>query len=399
MRTFTLLLLMGISMNMFGQFGLDRMLKKATKKHVNKQVDKHEENAKRAAVAEVDKQFVKLEAWEDEQLGFIPVYIDENFMEPSDIQWQRLKFASGENVIFYDKPFNFEKKRSQPTFWDLDPKYGKNVSVEELDMGKAVLAAGPGYMTPKMDNASEDYLPNKFTLEFDYMMMITPKSKPIKLYFYAKGSQSAEGFEPIIINQREVWYRDSVSSYPLLAAQDNGMANWYRISISFDEGLLKVYMNEREMIVYNDKDLNPTGVTLDYYAVPPLSIKSFLISGAPKTIYDQIREEGKFTSYNIDYNIHTSKLPGISLSELTKIAAILIKNPDMKMDIDVYFSHMKREDENNDYGAGKTEAVKRSLIAMGVEEEQINVVYKGSIISSEINPKNRFSEAVVFTKK
>jgi len=131
MRTFTLLLLMGISMNMFGQFGLDRMLKKATKKHVNKQVDKHEENAKRAAVAEVDKQFVKLEAWEDEQLGFIPVYIDENFMEPSDIQWQRLKFASGENVIFYDKPFNFEKKRSQPTFWDLDPKYGKNVSVEE----------------------------------------------------------------------------------------------------------------------------------------------------------------------------------------------------------------------------------------------------------------------------
>ncbi|OYT11862.1 MAG: hypothetical protein B6I18_02710 [Bacteroidetes bacterium 4572_112] len=184
-----------------------------------------------------------------------------------------------------------------------------------------------------------------------------------------------------------------------MAAQDNGMANWYRISISFDEGLLKVYMNEREMIVYNDKDLNPTGVTLDYYAVPPLSIKSFLISGAPKTIYDQIREEGKFTSYNIDYNIHTSKLPGISLSELTKIAAILIKNPDMKMDIDVYFSHMKREDENNDYGAGKTEAVKRSLIAMGVEEEQINVVYKGSIISSEINPKNRFSEAVVFTKK
>ena len=398
MKIISLVFLMSISMNMFGQFGLNKMFEKAAKKHVNKQVDKHEENAKKAAVYEIDQQFVKLEAWEDEQLGFIPVYVDENFMEPSDIQWQRLKFATGEKVIFYDKPFNFEKKRTQPTFWNLDPKYGKNVSVEELDMGKSVLAAGPGYMTPKMDNSSEDYLPNKFTLEFDYMMMITPKSKPINLYFYAKGSQSEVGFEPIIINQREVKYRDSVATYPFLAAQDNGMANWYRISVSFDEGLLKVYMNEREMIVFNEKDLNPTGITIDYYAVPPLSIKSFLISGAPKTIYDQIREEGEFTSYNIDYNINTNKLPGISLSELTKIAAILIKNPDMKMDVDVYFSHMKREDENNEYGAGKTEAVKHSLIAMGVVEDQINVVYKGSIISSEINPKNRLSEAVVFTR-
>ena len=400
MRNFTLILLMmSVSVSMFGQFGLESMFKKAAKKHVDKQVDKHEEEAKKAAVKEIDKQFVKLEAWEDEQLGFIPVYIDENFMEPSDIQWQRLKFATGAEVIFYDKPFNFEKKRTQPTFWSLDPKYGKNVSVDELDMGKSIIAAGPGYMTPKMDNAKDDYLPNKFTVEFDYMMMITPKSHPIKLYFYAKGSQSEEGFEPIIINQREVKYRDSVSTYPILASQDNGMANWYRVSISFDNGLLKVYMNEREMITYNDNELNPTGTTIEYYAVPPLSIKSFLISASPKTVYDQIREDGKFTSYNIDYNIHTSKLPGISLSELTKVAAVLIKNPDMKMDVDVYFSHMKKEDANNEYGAGKTEAVKRSLIAMGVEEEQINVTYRGSIISSEINPKNKLSEAVVFTKK
>jgi hypothetical protein len=36
---------------------------------------------------------------------------------------------------------------------------------------------------------------------------------------------------------------------------------------------------------------------------------------------------------------------------------------------------------------------------MGVDEGQIAAKFKGSIISSEINPKNYLSEAVVFKKR
>jgi hypothetical protein len=47
----------------------------------------------------------------------------------------------------------------------------------------------------------------------------------------------------------------------------------------------------------------------------------------------------------------------------------------------------------------KTDAVSQTLISMGVDEGQITTKFKGSILSSEINPKNYLSEAVVFRKK
>ncbi len=395
-----------ISVGSYGQFGIQNKIKNhykhkgedIGKEHAKKAEQegmKHAEDAEAEGLKHAEEGVNKMETWYDPYYGEVEMFIDNNLIEASDVQWQKLTFVRGEDLIFYDKPFNYEEKRKSPSNWVIDTKSKGKVSVDELDQGKSILVSGKGYLSPKTENYQKDYLPDNFTFEFDFMMPVTPYAKPISVYFYGIETKNSE-IQPIVINKNIVSYKDSLSRYPVMAYDDNGMSNWYRLSVSFDKGLINVYLNEKKMITYQD-DINPSGITIDYYAITPVFFKNFILAKNQKPIVDQIKD-GKYISYNIDYSINASKLTGPSISELSQVAVVLIKNPEMKLDIDVYFSQSKKEKENKEYGEMKTDAVSKTLISMGVNEDQIKVKFKGSIISSEINPKNYLSEAVVFRK-
>ncbi len=385
-----------ISVNSFGQFGIQNKIKNQYKQKGKDIGKEHADKAEQEGMKHAEEGINKLEAWEDPYYGEVELFIDNNLIESSDVQWQKLAFVRGENLIFYDKPFNYEDKRKEPSNWLFDKESSGEVSIDELDQGESILVAGKGYLSPKVDNSNEDYLLDNFTFEFDFMMPVTPYAKPISVYFYGIETKNIE-IQPIIINKNIISYKDSLSRYPVMALDDNGMSNWYRLSVSFDKGLINVYLNERKMITYQD-DINPSGITVDYYAITPVFFKNFILAKDQKPIVEQIND-GEFISYNIDYVMYNEKLGGVSIAELSKIVVVLIKNPEMKMDIDVYFSQSKKEKENKEYGELKTEAVSKTLLSMGVDEGQITTKFKGSIISSEINPKNYLSEAVVFRKK
>ena len=396
-----------ISVNSYSQFGIQNKIKNhykqkgkdIGKEHAKKAEDegmKHAEDAEQEGMKHAMEGVNKLEAWSDPYYGEVEMFVDNNLIEASDVQWQKLAFVRGKDLIFYDKPFNYENKRKEPSKWLFDKKSNGEVNVDELDQGKSILVAGKGYLSPKVENPGEDYLPDNFTFEFDFMMPVTPYAKPISVYFYGIETKNSE-FQPIVINKNIVSYKDSLSRYPVMALDDNGLPNWYRLSVSFDKGLINVYLNERKMITYQD-DINPTGITIDYYAITPVFFKNFILAKDQKPVVDQIND-GEYISFNIDYLINDSKLSGTSLAELSKVAVVLIKNPEMKLDIDVYFSQSKKEKENKEYGMMKTDAISQTLISMGVDEGQIMTKFKGSIISSDINPKNYLSEAVVFKKR
>ncbi len=396
-----------ISLNSYSQFGIQNKIKnhykhkgeEIGKEHAKKAEQeglKHAEDAEQEGLKHAEEGVNKLETWSDPYYGEVKMFVDNNLIEASDVQWQKLSFVRGEDLIFYDKPFNYEDKKKGPSNWLTDKKSNGDVTVDELDQGKSLLVAGKGYLSPKVENPSEDYLPDNFTVEFDFMMPVTPYAKPIKVFFYGIETKNSD-FQPIVINKNVVSYKDSLSRYPVMALDDNGMANWYRLSVSFNNGLINVYLNERKMITYKD-DIDPTGITIDYYAVTPVFFKNFILAKDQKPVIEQIND-GKYISFNIDYLINDSKLSGPSIADLSKVALVLIKNPEMKLDIDVYFSQSKKEKENKEYGKMKTDAVTQTLISMGANEEQIKAVFKGSIISSPENPKNYLSEAVVFKKR
>ncbi len=407
-KNLILILLLAVSINTFGQFGgsIERHFRKKTEKKFK---DKGEEKAQEgidkgvdAAFNEADKgidaaakEEQKFYDWADEEFADEAVFVDENLIDANNIQWQRLKFVTGKDIIFYDKPFNYEKEDKAPSNWII--QYRSSTEISDFDQGRMIITAGEGFLTPKVENIKEDYLPSHFTFEFDFMMPISPFSKPMNINFYAKNQQSKKGFWPIKINKNMVTYKDSTRHYPVMYLDEDGMDHWYRFSLSYDNGLIKIYLNERLMITYKD-DIEPTGISIDYTAYTPIFFKNFIIATNIQSIDEQLNS-GEYTSYNIDYVSYKELLSGRSITELAPIANILNANPEMKIEAEVYFSQHEKKKDNDKDGKKKAADIKTALVSMGASDDQITATYKGSIESSANNLDNKKSEMVVFRKK
>lgn len=396
--------LLAFSVNSFGQWGgsiqnhYKNKVKNSYKRKGKAEGQKHIDEQANKGLDEADKGIQKYEDWEEKEFADEKVFIDTNVIENSQIQWQRLRFVSGNKIIFYDKPFNFEENEKAPSNWYINEKSKGTTEISDLDEGKIIVVSADGYLTPKIANSENDYLPDNFTIEFDFMMPVTPFSKPMNINLYAIGKQDKKGFSQIKINKNKVSYKDSSAYYPvILNEEDNASLNWYRFSLSFDKGLIKIYLNERLMVSYND-EINPTGFSVDYFAYTPIFFKNFMIATDKVSVVDQVYAGG-YTSYNINYLSYKNRLAGRSISDLSKIANLLKADPSMKMDVDVYFSQFEKENENTEMGQAKAKAVEDALVAMGVGKGQITVIYKGAIVSKEGSADNKKSEMVVFKKK
>jgi len=400
---FLILVFTLLSINSFGQWGnIQRNIERKTQRHFEKKGEdigkEHAEEAADKGLQSASDGVDKLVEWEDEQLADEKTFIDTNFIEATDIQWQKLWFVSGKDVVFYDKPFNYEEKKKVPSNWYIKEKTEDNIQVDRLDQGKSILVGGKGYLTPKIKAVEKDYLSDNFTIEFDFMMPIVPFAKPFNILFYAKDKQKEIEIAPIKINQNKIWYKDSSGYYPIMANDEQtGMSNWYHVSISYNKGIMQIFLNEKLMIAYKEA-INPTGFTIDYYAISPIFYKNFLIANNQEPIIKQLNS-GQFITYDIDYIAYKERLNGISISILSKIAKQLNDDTNLKLNIEVYFSQFDDEKENKKYGEQKTSAIAKSLLSMGVNITQINMIYKGSIKQEPGNINNLKSEIVNFIKQ
>jgi len=406
-RLFTIIVLLGFTFNLQAQFGRisNRVMHNAQRHAENKAVDYGTKQANKGVdkgFEEAEKGINKLVDWEDEEFSDEMEYLDTTLIDASSIQWARLTFATGQDLIFYDKPFSFDKKHKEPFYWIWDKSTNGKVQIDDVNQGYAIVASAETHLTPKVKDPKKDYLPDNFTFEFEFVMPVSPISKPIKIQWYAMGEQEDKGYEPIFINRNKINYKDSSNTYPVVLDNTTNFEDWYRVSVRHQDDTTRIYFNERLMIIYPEKEsFNPTGISLDFFAYTPILLKSFIIASNPKPIEEQLLN-GKYTSYKIDYLRSTNRLTGVSMSELVRIARVLIENPDKKVDVDVYFSHEQKKTEvkeNDAYCEQKAKLIKETLVSMGVDEKQLNVTPKGYIIPSDFNPKNSLSEAVIFTLK
>ncbi|MCK5857556.1 MAG: hypothetical protein KAG64_08700 [Bacteroidales bacterium] len=408
MKTFlTFAILLSLTIGAQAQFGrVHNAVTRNAKRHAEKKaVDYGTKQANKGidkGLNEAEKGVNKLTDWEEEEFGDEMEYLDTTLVEASSIPWGRLTFVTGEDLIFYDKPFSFDKKHKEPYYWLWDKESNGSVEISDVNQGYAIGVGAGNYLTPKVKDPKVDYLPKNFTFEFEYIMPVAPVSKPIKIQWYAMGQQDDQGYEPIYINRNRINYKDSTNSYPIILDNTQNFEDWYRVSIRYKADTMRIYMNERLLIVFPEKkSFNPTGVSLDFFAYTPIFFKSFIIASNPKSIKEQLMN-GQYTSYKIDYLRSIGRLSGVSMAEMLRVAKVLIEKPDMIVDVDVYFSHEQKKTkvkENDVHGQNKAKLIKETLVSMGVDEKQVNMNYKGYIIPSDFNPKNKLSEAVIFTTK
>lgn len=174
-------------------------------------------------------------------------------------------FKPGANLIFEDL-LKTEMGGEFPSNWDINKG-----SVEVADLGKEkaiyfkkTSSSSREGVVPMVANRKEDYLPDAFTLEFDFYVAADAKQNaPYNVFLFdAKNQkQQADVIKAIEIQPHRVVFDGNQGICPGADAS-KPKEGWRRVSILFENNTLSLYVDKKHVLQVPDCTFNPSGLTL-----------------------------------------------------------------------------------------------------------------------------------------
>ncbi|GAH80311.1 unnamed protein product, partial [marine sediment metagenome] len=157
---FTLVFFLSFSFNTNAQFDIKAKAKKKLEEKLSKKKQKEEEEQKEQETKEVKKD-VSSEKTSDKEISGTA----EQPQTPEEQlkAWSNYNFVPGDKVIFEDDLL-WEENGEFPSKWDLFEGFAENAMMGNEKVIKFTLDEDIIFPLMKTD---EDYLPDKFTVEFD----------------------------------------------------------------------------------------------------------------------------------------------------------------------------------------------------------------------------------------
>ena len=174
-------------------------------------------------------------------------------------------FKPGANLIFEDL-MKTEMGGEFPSNWDINKG-----SVEVADLGKEkaiyfkkTSSSSREGVVPLVSNRKEDYLPEAFTLEFEFYVAADAKQNaPYNVFLFdAKNQkQQADVIKAIEIQPHRVVFDGNQGVCPGADAS-KPKEGWHRVSILFENNALSLYVDKKHVLQVPDCTFNPSGLTL-----------------------------------------------------------------------------------------------------------------------------------------
>nr|WP_321357270.1 OmpA family protein [uncultured Draconibacterium sp.] len=289
-----------------------------------------------------------------------------------DVQWSKFDFVPGDEVIFEDGPDIMEENGEFPSRWDLEQG---QVEIAEVNGETVMIFLDGGKIMPYLENSNEDYLPDVFTIEFDYY---TPKDGN-RFSFYltdAKHQRPADSQEfevtPIRVSTPDGNYVEhSGRDYTYC---QNGC--WTHVSVAYTKGKLKVYLDDTRLINIPHYEHNPSGLTLYPYFANASDDKAFYVKnvriaqGGVK-YYDRVLNEGKIVCNGIRFDVNKATLKPESMGPINTIFELMQKQTDLKFSVEGHTDADGDETKNQTLSEQRAESVMNKLIEMGIASDRL----------------------------
>ncbi len=308
-----------------------------------------------------------------------------NEKQESKLVWSSFDFVPGDTVIFEDGPSIDEENGEFPSRWDLQKG---QVEIAEVDSEPVMIFLdGSPTIIPYLKNSKEDYLPEIFTIEFDFYK---PKDGDrISVYLYDVKNQAnilnkdkGEGNMYMNIDGKGV--RMNLNYSEFIDGFDPNFneyatsreARWIHMSIAFTKGKLKVYMDQTRVINIPHFSGNPKGLTLQAYWANAGDKKAFyfknvrIAKGGVK-YYDRVLSEGKIIVNGIKFDINKATLKPESMGPINKIYKMMVKKPDLKFSVEGHTDSDGNDATNMALSKKRGKAVMDKLIAMGIDKSRL----------------------------
>jgi len=281
------------------------------------------------------------------------------------LTWSKYDFVPGDKIIFEDNLLN-EENGEFPSRWDL-----VQGTVENAQFGGdniIMFRGGAPTIIPYLKNPEIDYLPEVFTIEFDFY---TNNRNSFTVFFLDRKNQRQAGQSSLSINHKQMSLGMASSYLPNNASTEN---KWAHIAIAYTNGKMKAYIDETRLINIPHLELNPTGVSLHVYAASDnyqFFIKNFRLAEGGVKYYDRFLQDGKIVSNGIRFDTGKSTLRPESMGVLNEIFKMLSEHPEVKVSIEGHTDNVGDNDLNQKLSEERAEAVRKQLVSMGINADRL----------------------------
>lgn len=329
---------------------------------------------------------------------------EEKPKKPNQV-WSKYDFVPGDKIIFEDGPDIMEENGEFPSRWDL---IQGQVEIGNVDGENVIMFLDGGEIIPYLENSSEDYLPEVFTIEFDFYK--PEGGNRLSFYLRDNKNQANSNSERQEFDVTPIRVDAPKSGYVMHPNRGHDYCEggcWVHISIAYTKGKLKVYIDDTRLVNIPHYEFNPTGFTLYPYFASSKEDKTFYVKniriaeGGVK-YYDRVMSEGKIVANGIRFDTGKATLKPESMGPINKVYELMVKQPSLNFSVEGHTDSDGDDVINQKLSLERAKTVMNKLIEMGIEKSRLK--YNGfgeskpmvENTSSEGKAQNRRVEFVKF---
>ena len=359
---------------------VDRKTTEAVDDAMNPDDSSSEENTSRSKKTDYD--------WDDEDAEEGP--------QDTEAQYEQSDFVPGA-VAFFEDDLVSEQMGEFPSKWDL-----VDGSADVANMkGKKCIHFEPGTRIEPLMTNQQSYIPDVFTLEFDFWMN-DPKTEMSNCYELE--FKDADGGDVYEIRIGESYSKLEVTCRFMSTTgdwRDSGGGktwemkknDWNHFAMSFNKRALKIYVNNKRVInIPNCKSAvrmkihqaewggfhgNKNYMTNFRYAKGAMELYEQKVTDM-SAVEKAIAETGKFVTNNILFETGKATLKPESMAEIQKVADYMKKNPTARFEVQGHTDNQGSDKINDPLSQQRAESVVKALEGLGCDPFNMRAVGKGS---------------------
>ena len=325
-------------------------------------------------------------------------------------------FVPGSVVIFEDN-LQGEQLGEFPSKWDL---LDNNAEVASMN-GKMAIKFEHGSdtkITPLLKDGNKNYLPEVYTLEFDYF--VTGNEDNTSHYrLHMKNGNDDDVIYVWFNKDRIGWtvYKPNNGDYVQGDASTESVIelnDWNHFALSFNKRALKVYINGKRYInIPNAAAANWFSLETEFWEDHVDYITNVRLAKGGVDLYERnaqdmtavekaITETGKFVTNNILFATGKADLLPESMEEIQKVADYMKKNPSVRFEVQGHTDNQGSDKVNDPLSQQRAEAVVKALAGLGVDDFNLKAVGKGShepVADNKTEAGRAQNRRVVFVKR
>ena len=276
-------------------------------------------------------------------------------------------FVPGEQVVFED-PFTDDQDGEFPAHWRLNKGQG---IINKVQSDQAFFLTEGNYVrvAPRM-KTEKDYLPENFTIEFDFYH--PQGAYPPVLLFSTSDNQSRNiGFGTEVGTS----YFPNDFSAPFPGDKNHFDGKWHHAAMIKKGNQIKCYEDQYRVLVIPDCGsckLSFVEVGGIAGAESPIVFRNFRIAeGGNMNMIGQKFTDAKIITHGINFDVDKSIIRPESMGTLNMIMKVMAANPDLHFEIDGHTDNSGAAPHNLQLSQQRADAVKTQLVAMGVDSSRL----------------------------